>query len=534
MRKRKGVQVLVGLLLVAALVLTPMACKAPEAPPVEAPPVAPPVEAPPVEAPPEEVVPPEVVELPPAGWSLALGDIPEIENKTPIHVGLLAGAVPEKILEFIDRFASHTGVPVTHEFISTTVMYPKVNLELLGRTGTYDVINPESTCINEWAEYLFTMEELAERYEPGGYERLKIDMAGHHPALLRTACDKYGNLVALPFYYYTQCFQYRQDVYENPTEMANFKAKYGYDLAPPTTYELVYDVGEFFTREAGDKLKGETLDHNIYGLSIMAGRFEINDEIFSMMGAKDATWARLIRDTEGNPKEFVITLKDMKIMKECLDLYITYLPFTPPGTLACFYDLPPEQMALGNAMLLPSLWGELAPWAMQVEDNVPGAKLALTTVPGKRPYFGAFSCSVPEDAKNPEAAYWFSRYMSSHECQLEAAEAGWNTCRESVMSMPKFREEKWRRMGIGSAIAVPVLAQWDVQEDYVGDILNWNSNAAGKIYEEQIIMIHDAAAGAVTPMRCIKDMVNMTVDFQNAFGELPIRVEPELAAWLGL
>ena len=48
MRKRKIIQVLIGLLLVVALVLTPMACKAPEAPPV----------APPVEAPPEEVAPP--------------------------------------------------------------------------------------------------------------------------------------------------------------------------------------------------------------------------------------------------------------------------------------------------------------------------------------------------------------------------------------------------------------------------------------------------------------------------------------------
>ena len=48
MRKRKGVaQVLIGLLLVAALVLIPMACKAPE----EAPPAAPPVEAPPVAPP---------------------------------------------------------------------------------------------------------------------------------------------------------------------------------------------------------------------------------------------------------------------------------------------------------------------------------------------------------------------------------------------------------------------------------------------------------------------------------------------------
>jgi len=45
-RKGKIVQMLIGLLLMAALVLTPIACKAPEAPPVVTPPVAPPVTPP--------------------------------------------------------------------------------------------------------------------------------------------------------------------------------------------------------------------------------------------------------------------------------------------------------------------------------------------------------------------------------------------------------------------------------------------------------------------------------------------------------
>src|SRR3546814_6011956 len=36
--------------------------------------------------------------------------------------------------------------------------------------------------------------------------------------------------------------------------------------APPETYEQYRDVAEFFTRKAGEKVAGETLDNDIYGI----------------------------------------------------------------------------------------------------------------------------------------------------------------------------------------------------------------------------------------------------------------------------
>src|SRR5690606_910037 len=49
---------------------------------------------------------------------------------------------------------------------------------------------------------------------------------------------------------------YRTDLFENAEEMAAFKTKYGYDLAPPKNYKEYRDTAEFFTRP----------DQNIYGL----------------------------------------------------------------------------------------------------------------------------------------------------------------------------------------------------------------------------------------------------------------------------
>ena len=42
---------------------------------------------------------------------------------------------------------------------------------------------------------------------------------------------------------------YNADVYGNPDEQAAFKEKYGYDLAPPATWDQVVDIQEFFRRD---------------------------------------------------------------------------------------------------------------------------------------------------------------------------------------------------------------------------------------------------------------------------------------------
>jgi multiple sugar transport system substrate-binding protein len=41
---------------------------------------------------------------------------------------------------------------------------------------------------------------------------------------------------------------YRKDLFEDPDEMAAFKAEYGYDLAPPETWDQLMDIAKFFTR----------------------------------------------------------------------------------------------------------------------------------------------------------------------------------------------------------------------------------------------------------------------------------------------
>ena len=64
-----------------------------------------------------------------------------------------------------------------------------------------------------------------------------------------------------------------------------------------------------------------------------------------------------------------------------------------------------------------------------------------------------------------------------------------------------------------------------MQNNYVNDYIHFNSAAMGKIYEMQIIELHNAAIKKYTPEECVKVVTKKTMQLQKKFGQLPIREE---------
>ena len=69
---------------------------------------------------------------------------------------------------------------------------------------------------------------------------------------------------------------YRKDAIDNPQHASKFKAKYGYDLMPPTTWKQYHDIAEFFTGWdwAGDGIKG-------WGVLEAMGPHDVDPYIFT-------------------------------------------------------------------------------------------------------------------------------------------------------------------------------------------------------------------------------------------------------------
>ncbi len=460
-----------------------------------------------------------------AADKFTLNDIPEIKNKTPIHCSVFGGLpVAEKLMPIhMKAFSEKTGVPVTYEALIMTSIYPKLNVELLGGTGAYDAIIVEASTTNEWAMYLWPLMELAKKYEPNGVKALDQYLAGFDKTMLRTCSDRNGVLYGIPYWNYQQFMAYRQDVFEDPTEKANFKKKYGYELAPAKTRQQLYDQGEFFTRKKGEMLKGQPLKENIYGLGLMAGRFEINDEFSSLVWGAGGHWATLVRDKNGKPKELVITKKDKQILLDSMVYYKSLLKFASPGCLTGHWDFTTAQFVEGKCMIIPFFYASLDSWGGSVKDKIPGGKMGLAMTVGNQPYVGNFHTAVAKASKNPEATYWLIKYFGSFDCQTEIHEGGLSAVRRDVLDNPKYKSGDWwekaGRRGTMNSQA------FKAQQPYVSDYLHFNSVAMGKIYEMQIIELHEAAIGKITPEDMVKRITSETIKLQKKFGELPITEE---------
>ncbi len=449
-----------------------------------------------------------------------LDDIPEIKNRTPIHVIFQAGGESDVLIPKLKDFAKKTGIKVTYEDHVFAALYSKSVVELQGRTGAYDVLCTETSWTNEWEDYLYPVYELAEKYDPKGVAGLKKDLEGHDKGLLRMCSTAGGTLMGIPYYNYTMMTIYRQDVLDDPTEKANFKKKYGYELVPIETWEQLRDQAEFFTRKKGELLKGQPLKDDVYGISLMAGRFpHVQDELGSMLWSKQGRWASPVRDANGKLKAFKITDKDKELLTWAFDNYKKLVPFAPPGTENAFWDQATAFFVAGKTMMIPIMYSPLWPWSTSVAKEVPGAKAACKTTPGVRPYTGAFHFAPSRDSKNPEAAYWLIRYITSYDIQKQMAESGFPSVRTDVLESPEYREAKWYNT---LGWVPPILKTWKEQLPDVNDYLHFNSAAFGKLYEMMTIIGHENAIGKNTAEESTEKWVKTFNKIQKKFGKLPV------------
>jgi len=454
-----------------------------------------------------------------------LKDIPEIKNKKAINMMVETGAAWDKVIEYIKEFEKVTGVKVNIERVASPVVYSKENVELMAGTGYYDVVYVETSWTDEWSDYLYPLEDLAEKYDPRGVEGLKEDIENISPVLLICGQSREGKQMVLPFYTYHMGMFIRQDVYDDPTEQAAFKAKYGYELKPPTTYEELYDQAEFFTRKKGDTLKGETLDHDLYGVALMAGAYQINDEITCWLWGKGGDYATVVRDEQGNLKEFVITKEDKAKLKESMEQYQSLLKFAPAGCLTANFDFACAQQGEGYAVIQPHQFASLFTWTADLlKEHVPGGKLGIYPTIGGQPYTGAWSVGVAKASKNPEAAYWLVRYIAAYDTQkVLMKEGGQFSARMDLLLDPEWHTpENSYPLGMVCQYLVDI---WKEQAKYTADYWYFNAKAGGKVYEMQMNVFHKPMSGEASVDEAIAEAVAKTIELTTKFDDVPIREE---------
>jgi len=193
---------------------------------------------------------------------------------------------------------------------------------------------------------------------------------------------------------------YRKDLFGDPKEQAAFKAKYGYDLKPPTTWQQFIDAATFFTRTSN----GST---SLYGTDAK--------------GAVETEWLAQVLQA-GSPG--VVLDKDGKIIIDNpahvqalqfdADLHCKY-NVTPPNVNEIDWNLAQNLFYQGQtAMML--FWAHayrLTPQDSKVTGKVGVAPMiagpgGVGAIPG--PWYNI----VPSTGKNKDLAMHYVKFAYDH------------------------------------------------------------------------------------------------------------------------
>ena len=137
-----------------------------------------------------------------------------------------------------------TGIEVDLVQISWSHFQDQVFTAFVGKSDRYDIVIGDSQWLGRnsvGGHYIDLTDWINENIDVDSIYATAMEAFAEYP-------KGSGKYWALPAEVDANGFLYRTDLFEAENEKAMFKEKYGYELAPPKTYDELRDIAEFFTR----------------------------------------------------------------------------------------------------------------------------------------------------------------------------------------------------------------------------------------------------------------------------------------------
>ena len=136
----------------------------------------------------------------------------------------------------VDKFHQQTGTTVTLVELPYDGLFNRLTSELAGKP-TFDLCALDAVWIPLFASRLAPLDDLFT-------SAVQADL---FPTLVKEP-QVGGHFIGMPVWTNSEVLLYRTDLFGDAKEQTAFKAKYGYDLVPPTTWQQFTDAAQFFTR----------------------------------------------------------------------------------------------------------------------------------------------------------------------------------------------------------------------------------------------------------------------------------------------
>ncbi|MFC1465776.1 MAG: ABC transporter substrate-binding protein [Candidatus Brachytrichaceae bacterium NZ_4S206] len=390
----------------------------------------------------------------PAAPAQPAGDEPKVAgvdrrfDGVTLRAAFIGGGQYEKMYESIKDWEAATGAKVDIVYKGDGFeIDKKLKTDFAAGTGDYDVVWNHTSFFSQYIPFLEPLENYFTQEELKDFSQ----------AILKSA-TRDGHLWLIPRHADISVVHYRTDLYNNEQYKAEFKAKYGYDLAPPETWKQFFDHAEFFTgKEPG------LLGTNFAGKEeALSGRFY---EILVANGGKmlDENFKPAFNSEAG--------VKTAQFFRE---LYARKL--VPADMTSLLWDGVANNFCQGNIAVHNEWFG----WYSYFQDpkncKVAG-KFDLIRQPvgegGIRSgWAGAHAFSIPASSKNKEAAAALIKFLTSEKIMYEEAKLGFLPVRDSVWAriiadaaksdnpLDKKRLEIAQTAIANDFFAPPLIAEW--------------------------------------------------------------------------
>jgi multiple sugar transport system substrate-binding protein len=365
---------------------------------------------------------------------------------------------PTRIMKkfFDEQYKPKSGntVKLDVDFIPWPDFYTRVNASLTSGEQKYNFIVSDSQWLGAFVEggYYRKVNDLLDA-DP----EFKAVLDSMHPAIVN-AYSTYPN--STPNYYGFPQFPDvlvtygRKDVLCNEEEQAAYKARYNEKL--PCTGEELDDmdwntfehIGEFFMRKKGEKLAGQVLDDDFYGIAYQAGKgYDFStSSVHSFIWQHGGSIWDETKAPNGHAEGVVNSEKSVEGMAHFLKLLKYMPPVVNTGTMDIFVS---DQLFREGKLALNIDWIGLGEASLDPKTSKVSDKLVFGMAPGLRGPDGKIIrwsqiggqpfvlTTWTTDAQIKEAV-GFVKWWLSDDIQHQFAAGGGQSAVKSVYNDPKY------------------------------------------------------------------------------------------------
>lgn len=419
-------------------------------------------------------------------------------------------------------FEEITGIKVSHDLIGEGPVVEKLQTQMQSGENIYDAYINDSDLIGTHWRYQqarnlteWMAGEGADVTNPG------MDLDDFIGLQFTTGPD--GQLYQLPDQQFANLYWFRYDWFNDETNKADFKAKYGYDLGVPVNWSAYEDIAEFFTGRDLSRLgvKGEVYGNMDYGKKDPSLGWRYTDAWMSMAGMGDVgepnglpvdEWGIRVNEKSqpvgscmarggatNSPAAVYAVTKAIDWLKKYSPPAAAGMTFSEAGPIPAQGNVAQQMFwytAFTAATVLPDLPVMNADgtpkWRMAPSPHgaywTEGTKIGYQDV-------GSWTIMKSTPVDRAKAAWLYGQFVTSKTVDVEKSHAGLTFIRESTINHDSFTERADKLGGLVEFYRSPARVQWSPTGTNVPDY--------PKLAQLWWQNIGDAMSGAKTPQEAL-------------------------------